>query len=184
MGNNLKGSRFYLSGPMDYCSERGAVWRDWISPILKDQYHAKILNPLDKKIKGYSHLSEDKEFAEKRRRLIEEEKYDEVADIMKDVRHIDLRLVDRADALIVYLDYTKIMTGTLEEVFMANSQKKPLVIMCEQGKNKIPPWLLGTVPHSTIFSSWDSVLEYLNYVDGSEADIVCSDGRWLFFEED
>lgn len=179
--NNLKGSRIYLSGPMDNCPNRGEEWREWITPIL-ESFGVKILNPLNKKIKGYKHLSEDKVFAENRARLINEGKYEEVSDSMKDVRHIDLRMVDRADALIILLDYSMIMTGTLEELFMANSQKKPCIIMCKQGIKKLPPWLYGTIPFETVFDNWDNLLAYLRKIDSSDPDSI-DDGRWLFFED-
>jgi hypothetical protein len=49
----------------------------------------------------------------------------------------------------------------------------------EQGKNSAPDWLFGTIPHQTIFSSWDDIKEYLTHINSSEN--IDTYKRWYFF---
>jgi hypothetical protein len=98
---------------------------------------------------------------------------------MKVIRSVDLRLVDISDFLIVNLDLDIHPCGTYEEIFWANRQKKPIIVHMEQGKNSAPDWLFGTIPHQTIFSSWDDIKEYLNHINSSEN--IGTYKRWYFF---
>jgi uncharacterized membrane protein len=104
-----------------------------------------------------------------------------VVDEMKPIRRVDLRMVDICDFLIVNLDLDIHACGTYEEIFLANRQKKPILIHVEQGRNAVPDWLLGTVPEEYIFDSWDDLYDYLNRVNGDEEwkDVH---GRWYFFD--
>jgi hypothetical protein len=49
-----------------------------------------------------------------------------------------------------------------------------------QGKNKTPDWLFGTIPHEMIFSSWDEIKQYLEYINSSIQ--IESYNRWYFFD--
>ena len=57
-----------------------------------------------------------------------EKKYEELSGLMKTIRSVDLRLVDISDFLIVSLDLNTHPCGTYEEIFLANRQKKPIII--------------------------------------------------------
>jgi hypothetical protein len=48
-----------------------------------------------------------------------------------------------------------------------------------QGKQNAPDWLFGTIPHKMIFSSWDSIKDYLNYINSNTE--IDTDKRWYFF---
>jgi nucleoside 2-deoxyribosyltransferase len=98
---------------------------------------------------------------------------------MKTIRAVDLRLVDMSDFLIVNLDINTHPCGTLEEIFWANRQKKPIIIHMEQGKNQTPDWLFGTIPHQMFFSTWDEIKQYLVHIDTSEN--IDTHKRWYFF---
>ena len=111
--------------------------------------------------------------------LKQSKKYEEFSNMMKTIRAVDLRLVDISDFLIVNLDINTHPCGTLEEIFLANRSKKPVLIRMEQGKNQTPDWLFGTLPHSMFFSTWDEVREYLSHID-TDTFINC-ENRWRFF---
>lgn len=176
MPNRLKNQRVYLAGAMDRVADRGAGWRSLITPFLQG-LGATVFNPLNKP----SDLgSEDEETHKKKTYLKKSEKYDDLSDIMKTIRAVDLRLVDISDFLVVNLDINTHPCGTLEEIFWANRAKKPVIIRMEQGKNQVPDWLFGTLPHSMFFSTWEEVQDYLTHIDG-DSEINC-EGRWRFFK--
>ena len=100
--------------------------------------------------------------------------------MMKNIRAVDLRLVDISDFVIVNLDLNVHPCGTLEEIFWANRQKKPIIIHMVQGKQQTPDWLFGTIPHQMIFSNWDEIKSYLSYINLSEN--IDNHKRWYFFD--
>lgn len=174
--NRLKNQRVYLAGAMDRVADRGAGWRTLITPFLQN-LGVTVFNPLNKP----SDLgSEDEETHRKKVLLKEEGDYEGLSEIMKTVRAIDLRLVDISDFLVVNLDLNTHPCGTLEEIFLANRSKKPVVVRMEQGKGNVPDWLFGTLPHSMFFSTWEEVQNYLRHINESP-EIECK-GRWRFFD--
>lgn len=174
--NRLDNQRVYLAGPMDRVADRGATWRDDITPFLKNM-GVKVLNPIYKPINiGV----EDENTHTIKQKLKNEENYDELSKIMKEIRNVDLRMVDISDFLIVNLDLDIHPCGTLEEIFWANRQKKPILIHMVQGKKHTPDWLFGTIPHNMIFSSWIELKQYIVYINNSpEIDLY---KRWYFFD--
>ncbi len=173
--NRLKNQRVYLAGAMDRVPDRGAGWRSEITPFLKGM-GAVVFNPLNKptemgKEDDRTHLLKCD--------LKGEERYDELSDLMRTIRAVDLRLVDISDFLVVNLDINTHPCGTLEEIFLANRSKKPVVVHIEQGKAQAPDWLFGTLPHEMFFSSWEEVRGYLAKIDSSAE--IEDHGRWRFF---
>lgn len=174
--HRLKKHRVYLAGAMDRVADRGSGWRDSITPFLLD-LGLIVFNPL---IKPSSIGLEDDTTHNLKKQLKQQGKYDELSSLMKTIRSIDLRLVDISDLLIVNLDLNVHPCGTLEEIFWANRQKKPIIIHMEQGKDSTPDWLFGTIPHEMIFSNWDEIKNYLQYINSAEN--IDSYNRWYFFD--
>lgn len=174
--NLLKGQRVYLAGPIDRCPNEGYSWRESISSFLTD-LGIVILNPLNKPTEI---AKEDPESRQFRKLLKEREDYSALRSQMKVIRNIDLRMVDISDFMIVHLDLDIFACGTLEEIFLANRQKKPIILHMKQGKQNVPDWLFGTIPHHTMFGSWDEVKSYLLKVDGNKETLEQST-RWYFF---
>jgi nucleoside 2-deoxyribosyltransferase len=173
--NRLNNQRVYLAGPMDRVHDRGSTWRDNITPFLTDM-GIKVLNPINKPIN--IGLEDDKTHSLKKT-LKECEKYDALSIIMKEIRNIDLRMVDISDFIIANLDLDIHPCGTLEEIFWANRQKKPVLVRMEQGKRHTPDWLFGTIPHQMIFSTWDEIRDYLMHINSSAQ--IDAYRRWYFF---
>lgn len=175
--NRLKNQRVYLAGAMDRVADRGATWRDSITPFL-EQLGVVVFNPISKPTDigledSDSHIIKTK--------LKKQMRYDELSQMMKTIRAVDLRLVDRSDFLIVNLDLDVHPCGTLEELFWANRQKRPIIIHMEQGKQNAPDWLFGTIPHQMIFSTWEEIKNYLLHINSSEN--IDTYKRWYFFTE-
>lgn len=173
--NRLVNQRAYLAGPMDRCPDRGSQWRDFLTPILKDM-GVIVLNPIHKPT---DIAKEDFQTHIYKTTLKQQGNYDELSKLMKEIRNVDLRLVDISDFLVVNLDLDIHPCGTLEEIFWANRQKKPIIIHMKQGKQHTPDWLFGTIPHHMIFSSWKEIVEYLDHINNTK-DIETSK-RWYFF---
>ena len=173
--HRLSNQRAYLAGAMDRVADRGATWRDNITPFLRS-LNIEVFNPMNKP----SNIGlEDAEVHIAKIKLKEKESYDDLSAMMKTIRSVDLRLVDISDFLIVNLDLTVHPCGTLEEIFWANRQKKPIIVHMVQGKKNTPDWLFGTIPHQLIFSTWDEIKTYLNHIDVAEN--IDTHKRWYFF---
>lgn len=176
MQNRLSGQRCYLAGAMDRVADRGCGWRDAITPFL-EQLGVVVFNPLNKPTDVGL---EDHETHAIKTKLKAKGKYDELTSMMKTIRAVDLRLVDISDFLIVNLDLDVHPCGTLEEIFLANRQKKPILIHMVQGKGHTPDWLFGTIPHQMIFSDWEELRVYLEHIN--DAEHINTLNRWYFFK--
>jgi len=175
MNNRLHNQRVYLAGAMDRVADRGNGWRDNITPFLED-LNIVVFNPIKKPtIIG----QEDDRTHKYKLKLKAEKNYDELSQLMKVIRSVDLRLVDISDFLIVNLDLDIHPCGTYEEIFWANRQKKPIIVHMVQGKQSAPDWLFGTIPHQMIFSSWTDVKDYL--LDINNKAEIQTYNRWYFF---
>jgi hypothetical protein len=174
--NRLKGQRAYLAGAIDRVPDRGAGWRNTITPFLKD-IGVVVYDPLNKPTDiGL----EDESTCYLKNQYKAQENWKDLSSIMKTIRSIDLRLVDKSDFLIVNLDLNIHPCGTYEEIFWANQQKKPIIIHVEQGKKQCPDWLFGTIPHQMIFSNWMEVRNYINDINSLEK--IEDYKRWYFFD--
>jgi hypothetical protein len=52
----------------------------------------------------------------------------------------------------------------------------------EQGKNHAPDWLWWTIPHETIFSTWDEYKAYVDHIAFSDEKDINRMKRWIFFD--
>jgi len=167
----------YLCGPIDRVSDKGDGWRDDITPFLQSLGIA-VLNPRRKPIDlGL----EDREHIEKRKQLKAAGKFDQLADEVRQIRVTDLRMIDLSSFLIVYYDLNTIMVGTNEELFWGNREKKPIILMCPQGKKEIPDWLFGVCNHELSFETWEQVREYIRHIHLDELKDSDNLKRWMFF---
>jgi uncharacterized membrane protein len=161
---------------MDRAKDAGIGWRRntrWGMNHLGVQWLDPTRKPIDVGV-------EDDASRELRKKCKREGNLGPVVDEMKPIRRVDLRMVDICDFLIVNLDMDIHACGTYEEIFLANRQKKPILIHVEQGRNAVPDWLLGTVPEEYIFDNWKDLYDYLDRVNG-DPEWVDTHGRWYFF---
>lgn len=183
--NRLAKHRCYLVGPMDHCREEGKQWRQIMTVFLEER-GVEVSNPYYKPLKLDTHsqeLLEDENNYNSVMCAIKNKDYDEVTRRFKQVRAIDLRMVDKADFLVAYLNFSTTMTGTLEEIFTANRQRKPVIIISSKPKSEIPPWYFGALPHRVFFESIEEAQEYLKYIDEYPQIDLLGD-RWVFFDYD
>ncbi len=173
--NRLKNTRAYLAGPIDRVADDGETWRRQIRHHLID-LDIIWLDPLHKPI---DLGAEDSESRRQRRVNKLAGEFDLVADEMMQIRDIDIRLVNISDFLIVYIDIEVHAAGTYEELFLANSQNKPVLVCIAQGKRECPDWLLACLPHEHIFDTWIDLHRYLRHIANDK--VIEHLGRWVFF---
>ena len=174
--NRLKGMTAYLCGAMDRVADGGTAWREYITPKLQE-LGVGVFNPCNK---PSDYAPEDEDTRELIASLKVREDYDGVSKIMKPICAVDLRMVDIAHFILMSLDIDSHLCGSYHEAFVAIGQKKPVIVMCKQGKKNLPNWMFGVMPSQMVFSSWSEVLEYLHHIN--EDDDVEHLNRWRFFD--
>jgi hypothetical protein len=161
---------------MDRVPDGGIAWREDITPKLKE-VGVGVLDPCKKPSEYATEDSDTRGLIEEYKKSM---KFDEVHEIMKPICAVDLRMVDIAHFLIMYLDLDVHMCGSYHEAFVAVGQKKPVLVMCKQGASKLPNWMFGVIPHEMVFNNWPQLLDYLEHINCSnEVDHM---NRWRFFD--
>lgn len=167
----LRGLRTYLAGPMEHDPTNGVQWRQRITEFLQ-RFGVDVQDPT---CKPFDIGIEDLENKEAHARWRANGEWDKIAQAMKVIRQVDLRMVDTSDFIITYLPPGVNTCGTWEEVFTANRSKRPILICCP--KQHVPGWLFGVIPHRYFFEDWVAIQEYLTSIDAGEVD---DPKRWLF----
>jgi hypothetical protein len=173
----LLGNFAYMIGPMDACPNGGVQWRQDLTPFLQSR-GVIVLDPTRKPM---SIGDESPEERAKWRQHKADGDYEGLSKRVREIRGVDLRMVQLSHFVIALWDLDIPMTGTTEEVFWANRLKLPTLIVCKQGRGRAPDWLYGTVPPDHIFGTFDDLKAYLDHVD--TADEVETYGRWVFFDQ-
>lgn len=174
--NRLKNKPVYLVGCMDLVKDGGVGWRNDLTPWLENR-NIIVWNPTDKPIENRG--LEDAAVREEINKMKNNGEYGEIRKKYKDIRNIDLRMVDESKFIIANISIKNHACGTYEELFWANRCKKPVLVHIEEGKKNCPNWLLFTLPHELIFDNWDDLKEYVRHID--EDEIIDDLRRWVFF---
>lgn len=161
----LKGSRAYLSGPIEFDEEKD--WR--IAPTkFMESRGVRVFDPhsdpKQQKWEDYQKARASQDFKKMRK-------------IGKSFVRKDLGIVDRADFVVAYLPYKVPTTGTHHEIINSCNAKKPTLLVCPKGKEFIPVWYFGFVRPKYMFGSWEALYEYLDGVDRGDS---IKDWRWAF----
>ena len=174
--NRLALNRGYLCGAMDRVTDGGVGWRQDLKNSLRD-LRILWLDPTRKPINIGVEDLENRALRHKAKRAGD---FEFVRTQMKQIRPVDLRMVDVSDFLVVNLDLDIHATGTYEELYLANRQKKPILVRIEQGIEHTPDWLFGVLPFEMIFSTWDEVKKYLRHI--AHDPVIDRLNRWYFFQ--
>ena len=175
---NLEGLRVYLAGPIDHALDDGKGWRDDAELWFREK-EVFVFNPCNKPV-SYQKYKEIDEEKTKMMALKSSGRFYELTQRMKEIVHVDLRMVDVSDFVIVYLNPSIGMFGTIHELLNSLQQRKPTLVVIEGGKSKAPNWLFGIMDFNFMFDNFDELYQFLNHIDTGyiEADM----GRWVFFE--
>jgi nucleoside 2-deoxyribosyltransferase len=179
MSDRLSNLRCYLAGPIDYAEDDGVGWRKEISKWLLER-NVVVLDPCDKKISNakYSEIDEEKV---KMFDLKNTGRYYELTRRMKEIVHMDLRMVDVSDFIIVYLNPAITMFGTIHELINSIHQRKPTLVVIEGGRSNASNWLFGIMDYNFMFDDFESLTTFLGQIDNNTIDADLS--RWVFFEK-
>lgn len=177
MNKNLLHSHYYyLSGPIDYAKDPFS-WRELVRGELS-KIGCRSLNPLDKPISNVD--LEEQENVGARHAWKAEGNFHKLKALMEPIRAADLRLVDKSDFIVAYLDNTIQTCGTWEEIFVGNRLKRPVLIVCKQGVKALSDWIFGTLPLEHLFDDFPSLFSYVRSIDSGENTNYL--GRWQIFD--
>lgn len=164
--NYLTGKRVYLAGALHKVDDCGVVWRDYITPNL-NALGIIVDDPCKATINGLGEVGADKDYFKK---LIKERKYDKVKKEFYQIIRKDLRMVDKADFLIVYHDPSIPTIGTIHEIVNAVNEKKPVLIVCDINIESINPWILTLIKPQWLFTSFKEMFNYLDVINQGKID--------------
>ena len=152
--NCLQNKTVYLGGPIQ--NDTGPDWRPPVRDALK-KFGLNVIDPfIDEKQKMTGPLNQ----------AILAKDYDRIAEISEGFVRKDLGLVDRCDFVISNLVYKVATYGTTEEIITAWRAKKPVILVCEAGKEKIPAWFYGYIHHQDfMYGSFNEAYQYLERVN-------------------
>lgn len=179
--NRLKGHLCYLAGSIDKSYDYGRMWRYDMSSFLNN-LGIGVLNPCDKPITNKK-VDEDEDFVNMIQSLKEQKEYKKVQKIMQEIVRIDLKMVDLCNFMILNIVPEVHMCGSYNEQSLACYQRKPIIVNCESGIDKIPNWLFGVCDPDLFFDSWKKVKEYIKYI-AFEDSVDDNDSKWRFLDYD
>lgn len=171
--NTLKDTRCYLIGTMEFAD--GTEWRTKVKEDLKgrgikfyDPYHDSFINA----------TPEDKKSREEMLHWRETGQFGLVAQRMKAVRALDLRLCDVCDWFIAVIKPKLASWGSAEELTTVVRQKKPVFLIVDdpQGVKNCPLWLFGVMPYKYFYNSLDEALNTIKAIDDNT--VKLSSDRW------
>ena len=176
--NRLESLRCYLAGPIDHADDDGVGWRNQMTDFLSD-LGVIVLDPCDKPVKD-SYFKEIGNEKEKMMNLKETGRYFELTQRMKEIVHMDLRMVDISDFVVVYLDFDQRPFGTIHELLNSLHQRKPTLVVVKGGRANASNWLFGIMNYEFMFDDFDSLQVWLRQIDDGtiEGDL----SRWVFMD--
>jgi hypothetical protein len=173
--NYLFNMACYLAGPIDKAEDDGTIWRKELQDKSSIKgLGIKFLDPTNKPINIGQEIGEEKH---KIKQLMANGRFEEAKDIMTKIRHYDLRMVDMSNFIIAFIDISTFMCGSFDEIFTAERQQKPVLILMKQKKNELPAWLISFIRPEEIFESIDDLVFYLCSINSGLIEI--DNKRWV-----
>lgn len=171
----LDGLKIFLSGGIDRVHDDGITWRKEIKKQCSELPFV-FLDPTEKPEEVGGHEVGLEKY--KINKMMRDKKWEEASKWSREVRHVDLRMVDRSDLYIVYIDVDSHVCGTYNELFEAERQQKPLFAIMKPPYTKweIPAWLISIFREDEVFHSINECVDHLRKIHEGEIEI---DSRWL-----
>lgn len=147
----------YLCGSIQASKDGGVAWREKITPKL-EELGITVLSPTKWELEDFNgdmKLAQDT--LQGWIRSGNWEKWDAYLD--KIIKR-DLDAVNECDILIVFIDTSLKIGGTIEELVRAIDQKKDIFIMCYDNWTEWNSWILRRCrQYAQLFDSWTSLLD-------------------------
>jgi hypothetical protein len=179
---NFDNLSVYLAGAMQYAHDCGVGWRDIIIPKLINLgiQQKNIHNPCRK---PSCNLKDDLDLAFDKIDLLKTlGKWQEIERISKNTIKIDFKLIEQSDIVIAYIDRNVFSVGTIDEIRMACTLKKPVLIITPGGLPNASYWLVGMVGWKSIFNDDDALIFNLECV--KQGSVVLDRALVLFDKEE
>ena len=150
--------KFYLSGGMEYKTNLGMTWRDWLTGELEKIGHNAI-DPV--KLEAGPVSDEDEPLQHRVTALKLENRFDEVRLLVrKYIFTKDVYGIQLADALVLFYDgAVQKGAGTLSEAWESFREGRPIYMVTEFSSKDIPSWLIAET--TQIFKNFEELLEYI-----------------------
>jgi nucleoside 2-deoxyribosyltransferase len=176
MSNILEDSITYLAGPIDCAKDQGTGYRNEIKNKLK-KLRIRCLDPC-KKMAGLQ-----EEVGEEQNKIIKYKKAKEFISLqrmMKQIVREDLRMIDYSDFIIAYVDPQVLMCGTVHEIVLSLSQKKPTLVIVKGGLKNAPSWLFGICNLDHMFNDIDGMVKYLDAINDGDKE---PESEWVLIRK-
>lgn len=151
----LLNKKIYISSPIEASKDN-----EWDRPSLHRNLQLRfgldVFDPV---------LDPKQEFKATLHEARRERNFEKMREIARGFVKKDLHTVDKTDILLAVLPYKIPTCGTHHEITHALNIKRPVLIVCEQGKEYIPLWYFGLLKHEFMFSSFSSAYNYLSEVN-------------------
>lgn len=170
--NILKGTTVYLSGPIEFANDHGKGWRKHFTDLVQD-IGLYILDPTNKPKNLFSETEKEKGNT---KLFKENNDFKSLRKFAKQIRRIDLRLVDLSSFLIAYIDPKIHMFGTIDEIITAERQQKPILCIVNGEKKDMSLWAYAIFKEHEIFTSVEECVQYIKDIDNGNIPI---DDRWI-----
>lgn len=170
--NILYGASVYLSGPIEYANDHGIGWRTKFANLASNM-ELNILDPTNKPKHLFSETAKEKYNT---KQLKQNNDLAGLRQFAKNIRRVDLRLVDLSSILVAYIDPKVHMFGTIDEVITAERQQKPLLAIVNGEKTDMSLWAYAIFRENEIFTSVEECVDYLQKINNGTIPI---DNRWV-----
>lgn len=168
----------YLSGPMENSLDNGATWRkEFIQQVKNSGLKIYMIDPTDKP--GTNVGNQEDRFYQLQ--LRNEGRYEELSSFVKQYRRVDLRFCDIADAIVVFIDPKISSWGTCNEIYVGESQRKPMFVVCEGGIKNLPNFGFDIFDINLVFESKEELIDYLIKLDNGEIHLG---DKWILFRQE
>lgn len=168
--------KIFLSGGIDRVEDDGFGWRIEIRKRCQESGLPFIfLDPTDKP-KGLGCEVGVEKY--KIKEYLDKDDWDAASEWSRNVRHIDLRMIDRTELFIIYIDLDAHLCGSYNELFEAERQQKPLFAIMKPPykRSDFPAWLVSIFRKEEVFEGVEACVEYLKKVNNGKVEL---DERWL-----
>ncbi len=164
----------YLSGSMEYAQDHGIAWRrNFINLSNEAGLNIHYIDPTNKPGGKDVKMGEDKTFQQQ---LQDAGEFEELAKYVAHYRRYDMRFVDISDFLVASITPSIPQWGTADEIYLAESQHKPMFAIISGGLYKLPRWLFDVFDANYIFENEQQVIDRLVQLDQGNLEL---DDRWV-----
>lgn len=153
----FNGSKAYLSGPMEFSN---SDYRTQPTIELLKIFGIQVFDPA---------LDPKEQWAPDVQQAKADKDYMRIKSIAERFFRKDIGMLYKCDMTIAFLPYKVPTVGTHHEIIESWRSMKPTLLVCPDGIENIPVWYFGFMPLEHMFSSWDSLYDYLRRVESGDA---------------